>query len=39
MTDHFPLRKDSPLAEIAEWQGEFLAEAEESGDGEEGSKE
>ncbi len=24
MTDHFPLRKDNPLAEIAEWQGDFL---------------
>ena len=28
MTDHFPLRKDSPLAEIEEWQGEMLAEEE-----------
>jgi len=26
MTDHFPLRKDSPLAETAEWQGDFLVE-------------
>src|SRR3972149_3832062 len=24
MTDHHPLRKDSPLAEIEEWQGEAL---------------
>jgi NADH-quinone oxidoreductase subunit C len=24
MTDHYPLRKDSPLAEIEEWQGELL---------------
>jgi NADH-quinone oxidoreductase subunit C len=24
MTDHFPLRKDNPLAEIDEWQGELL---------------
>ena len=24
MTDHFPLRKDSPLAEVEEWQGDFL---------------
>ncbi len=24
MTDHFPLRKDNPLAEIEEWQGELL---------------
>ncbi|MCH8901777.1 MAG: NADH-quinone oxidoreductase subunit C [Chloroflexi bacterium] len=28
MTDHFPLRKDSPLAEIEEWQGELLGEEE-----------
>ncbi len=36
MTDHFPLRKDSPLAEIAEWQGEFLAEpGEDDGEAEE----
>lgn len=27
MTDHFPLRKDNPLAEIEEWQGELLVEA------------
>jgi NADH-quinone oxidoreductase subunit C len=26
MTDHFPLRKDNPLAEIDEWQGELLGE-------------
>ena len=26
MTDHFPLRKDSPLAETAEWQGDVLEE-------------
>ena len=26
MTDHFPLRKDTPLAEVEEWQGELLAE-------------
>ncbi len=26
MTDHFPLRKDNPLAEIEEWQGELLKE-------------
>ncbi|MCH8849492.1 MAG: NADH-quinone oxidoreductase subunit C [Chloroflexi bacterium] len=26
MTDHFPLRKDSPLADVAEWQGDFLKE-------------
>ena len=26
MTDHFPLRKDNPLAETAEWQGDFLEE-------------
>lgn len=24
MTDHYPLRKDNPLQEIAEWQGELL---------------
>lgn len=29
MTDHFPLRKDSPLAEIEEWQGELLGEENE----------
>lgn len=27
MNDHFPLRKDNPLAEIEEWQGELLGEA------------
>jgi len=26
MTDHFPLRKDNPLAEIEEWQGDQLPE-------------
>jgi NADH-quinone oxidoreductase subunit C len=26
MTDHFPLRKDNPLADIEEWQGELLGE-------------
>ena len=26
MTDHFPLRKDNPLAEIEEWQGDELPE-------------
>jgi NADH-quinone oxidoreductase subunit C len=26
MTDHFPLRKDNPLQEIEEWQGENLRE-------------
>jgi NADH-quinone oxidoreductase subunit C len=26
MTDHFPLRKDNPLAEIEEWQGEILGD-------------
>jgi NADH-quinone oxidoreductase subunit C len=26
MTDHYPLRKDNPLAEIEEWQGELLGE-------------
>ena len=33
MTDHFPLRKDNPLAQIEEWQGELLGEA--AGEGEE----
>jgi NADH-quinone oxidoreductase subunit C len=33
MTDHFPLRKENPLQEIEEWQGEFLREGD--GDGEE----
>jgi len=27
MTDHHPLRKDNPLAEIEEWQGEFAGPA------------
>ena len=26
MTDHFPLRKDNPLADIEEWQGDELPE-------------
>ena len=26
MTDHFPLRKDNPLSEIEEWQGDELPE-------------
>jgi hypothetical protein len=26
MTDHYPLRKDNPLAEIEEWQGEILGD-------------
>lgn len=26
MTDHFPLRKDNPLAPVEEWQGELLGE-------------
>ncbi len=33
MTDHFPLRKDIPLQEIEEWQGENLREG--AGEGEE----
>ena len=33
MTDHFPLRKDNPLQEIEEWQGEFLRDG-AGGDGE-----
>ena len=33
MTDHFPLRKDNPLAEIEEWQGDLLVET--AGEGEE----
>lgn len=33
MTDHFPLRKDNPLQEIEEWQGENLREG--AGEGEE----
>ncbi len=36
MTDHFPLRKDNPLAEVEEWQGELLNE--ESGEGGEESE-
>ena len=32
MTDYFPLRKDAPLAEIAEWQGERLGEAAAEGE-------
>jgi NADH-quinone oxidoreductase subunit C len=36
MTDHHPLRKDNPLAEIEEWQGERLgAAAGEAGEEEE----
>ncbi len=35
MTDHFPLRKDNPLAEIEEWQGELVAEGAGAGDEEE----
>ncbi|MCH8995255.1 MAG: NADH-quinone oxidoreductase subunit C [Chloroflexi bacterium] len=38
MTDHFPLRKDNPLAEIEEWQGELLMEA-PGGAGETGEEE
>ncbi|MEX2160184.1 MAG: NADH-quinone oxidoreductase subunit C [Dehalococcoidia bacterium] len=34
MTDYFPLRKSSKLAEIEEWQGELVAEG-TGGDGEE----
>jgi NADH-quinone oxidoreductase subunit C len=33
MTDHFPLRKENPLQEIEEWQGENLREG--AGEGEE----
>ena len=33
MTDHFPLRKDNPLAEVEEWQGDFLKEEPASGGG------
>ena len=29
MTDHYPLRKENPLQEIEEWQGEFLREGAE----------
>ncbi len=32
MTDHFPLRKDNPLAEIEEWQGELLGEGAAEGE-------
>ena len=32
MTDHFPLRKDNPLQEIDEWQGENLREGAGEGD-------
>jgi NADH-quinone oxidoreductase subunit C len=32
MTDHFPLRKDNPLQEIEEWQGELLREGAGEGD-------
>ena len=32
MTDHFPLRKDNPLAEIEEWQGELLEEGADDGE-------
>jgi|SRR5581483_3951085 len=32
MTDHFPLRKDNPLQEIEEWQGENLREGAGEGD-------
>jgi NADH-quinone oxidoreductase subunit C len=36
MTDHHPLRKDNPLAEIEEWQGEFAGPAEgDTGEAEE----
>jgi len=34
MTDHFPLRKDNPLAEIEEWQADFLEEGAGDGGGE-----
>ncbi len=34
MTDHYPLRKDNPLAEIEEWQGEYLGEAAGGDEGE-----
>lgn len=33
MTDHFPLRKDNPLQEIEEWQGELLREGAGGDDG------
>jgi NADH-quinone oxidoreductase subunit C len=32
MTDHFPLRKDNPLQEIEEWQGDNLREGGAEGD-------
>lgn len=32
MTDHFPLRKENPLQEIDEWQGENLREGAGEGD-------
>ncbi len=32
MTDHFPLRKDNPLQEIEEWQGDNLREGAAAGD-------
>jgi len=32
MTDHFPLRKENPLQEILEWQGENLREGAGEGD-------
>ncbi|MBF6599810.1 MAG: NADH-quinone oxidoreductase subunit C [Dehalococcoidia bacterium] len=32
MTDHFPLRKDNPLQEIDEWQGENLRDGAGEGD-------
>jgi len=35
MTDHFPLRKDNPLQEIEEWQGENLREGAGEDEGEE----
>jgi len=38
MTDHYPLRKDNPLAEIEEWQGELVAAGGGGDDGEEGEE-
>ncbi|MEX2247623.1 MAG: NADH-quinone oxidoreductase subunit C [Dehalococcoidia bacterium] len=35
MTDHFPLRKENPLQEIEEWQGENLREGSGDDEGEE----
>ena len=32
MTDHFPLRKDNPLQEIEEWQGDNLRDGAGEGD-------